>query len=216
MCLLLTDRGKLRIVVSCNKAVTLRGDSFLQAGQFLNNILHASAFCSMLIRSCWKVNYSTVDCSPSNVCRLTWQRYSSAAWIWLRSCIVVHHTVLVMTTKPLIASIIYAGVREYGERFSCFCLNFMIFTCSQWLCCISGRKCHREPVYRNFPLVLYKRKHTRGGKKQCVEVELTFNMARGCHCLGVFCALPNNRSTIDLCWLQFEIQQASLKQITVS
>lgn len=47
------DRSrKLRTAVSCNKAATVRGDSVLQAGQFLNDILHASAFCLMLTRNC--------------------------------------------------------------------------------------------------------------------------------------------------------------------
>lgn len=37
---------------SCNQAVAARGGSVPQAGQFLNDILHASAFCLMLTANC--------------------------------------------------------------------------------------------------------------------------------------------------------------------
>lgn len=58
-CLLLTDRGKPRRAVSWSKALSARGDFVLPAGQFPNDVLHASAFCLVLRRSCWEVDHST-------------------------------------------------------------------------------------------------------------------------------------------------------------
>lgn len=171
MCFLLTDQGKLRIAVSCKKAVTVRGDSVLQARQFLNDILHASAFCLMLTRTCQKVYYSPVDCLPSNV-------YGQSTGSHGKDCLYLamrmHYSLpYCAATAYRTADFFYHYLcrfhgQTYGERFDHTYLNLIIFTCSQWLYCLLEGRCHGQPHLQKFPSCFVQEKtQERRNKARC-------------------------------------------------